>query len=262
LLNDLGALQTPMLYYYIERELILDFFETLTGARMMNNYMRFGGVAYDLPDDVRGQPTMEFLHELIYERLPKAFEQGDQLMTNNEIVRARSIGVGVLKREEAIAYSMAGPMLRASGVNYDVRRAEPYSYYDKLDFDVPVFYNGDVYDRYRVRVDEMQQSLRIVQQVLPYLAETKGGPIIDGKPQYAIRTPRAGESYGRVENPKGELGFYVTAKRRSSSPERYHVRAPSFINLTALEKMCMGHKVADIVVILGSIDIVLGEVDR
>lgn len=262
LLNDLGALQTPMLYYYIERELILDFFETLTGARMMNNYMRFGGVAYDLPDDVRGQPTMEFLRELVFERLPRAFEQGNNLMTYNEIVRGRSIGVGTLTREEAIAYSMAGPMLRASGVNYDVRRAEPYSYYDSLDFEVPVYYNGDVYDRYRVRVDEMQQSLRIVQQILPYLQETEGGPIIDSKPAYAIRAPRAGESYGRVENPKGELGFYVTTKRRGTGPERYHVRAPSFINLTALGKMCEGHKVADIVVILGSIDIVLGEVDR
>ena len=262
LLNDLGALQTPMLYFYIERELILDFFEALTGARMMNNYMRFGGVAYDLPDEIRGQATMEFLNELVHERLPRAIEQGDNLMTHNEIVRARSIGVGVLTRKESIAYSMAGPMLRASGVNYDVRKAEPYSYYEQLDFDIPVYYNGDVYDRYKVRMDELQQSLRIVRQVLPHLQATEGAPIIDGKPSYAIRTPQPGEAYGRVENPKGELGFYVTAKRRSSSPERYHVRAPSFINLTSLGKMCQGHKVADIVVILGSIDIVLGEVDR
>ncbi|MBK8987856.1 MAG: NADH-quinone oxidoreductase subunit D [Chloroflexi bacterium] len=262
LLNDLGALQTPMLYFYIERELILDFFETLTGARMMNNYMRFGGVAYDLPDDVRGQPTMSFLDELVNERLPKAIEQGNNLMTFNEIVRARSIGVGRLTRQEAIAYSMAGPMLRASGVNYDVRKAEPYSYYASLDFDIPVYYDGDVYDRYRVRMDELQQSLRILRQVLPYLKETEGSPVIDGKPSYAIRIPQPGEAYGRVENPKGELGFYITAKRRSASPERYHVRAPSFINLTSLGKMCQGHKVADIVVILGSIDIVLGEVDR
>ncbi len=262
LLNDLGALQTPMLYFYIERELILDFLESLTGARMMNNYMRFGGVAYDLPDDVRGHATMDFLNELVHERLPKAIEQGDNLMTFNEIVRARSIGVGVLTRQESIAYSMAGPMLRASGVNYDVRKAEPYSYYGSLDFDIPVYYNGDVYDRYRVRMDEMQQSLRILRQVLPHLQATEGSPVIDGKPSYAIRAPQPGEAYGRVENPKGELGFYVTAKRRSSSPERYHVRAPSFINLTSLGKMCQGHKVADIVVILGSIDIVLGEVDR
>ena len=262
LLNDMGALQTPMLYYYIERELILDFFESAAGARMMCNYMRFGGVAYDLPDDVRGQPTMEFLRELVYERLPKSFEQGEGLMTGNEIVRARGVGIGYLSREDAIAYSMAGPMLRASGVNYDVRRAEPYSYYDQLDFDVPVFYNGDVFDRYLVRVEEMRQSVRILKQVLPYLDETNGQAVVPGKPQYALRMPQAGEAYGRVENPKGELGYYVTAKRRSSNPERYHVRAPSFINLTTLEKMCIGHKVADVVVILGGIDIVLGEVDR
>lgn len=262
LMNDLGALQTPMLYFYIERELILDFFETLSGARMMCNYMRFGGVAYDLPDDVRGQPTMDFLTELVNERLPAAFEQADQLMTYNEIVRARSIGVGFLSREDAIAYSMAGPMLRASGVNYDVRRAEPYSYYDQLDFDVPVFYNGDVYDRYRVRLEEMRQSVRIVKQVLPHLAATAGAPIASGKPQYAIRLPKPGESYARVENPKGELGFYLTGKRRSANPDRYHVRATSFINLTALGKMSIGYKIADVVAILGSIDIVLGEVDR
>lgn len=262
LLNDLGALQTPMLYFYIERELILDFFESLSGARMMCNYMRFGGVAYDLPDDIRGQATMAFLDELVNERLPAALEQADRLMSYNEIVRARSIGVGFLSREDAIAYSMAGPMLRASGVNYDVRRAQPYSYYDQLDFEIPVFYNGDIYDRYRVRMAEMWQSIRIIKQVLPHLEATVGAPIVSGKPQYALRMPRAGEAYGRVENPKGELGYYVTTKRRSSNPERYHVRAPSFINLTALGKMSEGHKIADVVAILGSIDIVLGEVDR
>ncbi len=262
LLNDLGALQTPMLYYYIERELILDLFEATAGSRMMCNYMRFGGVAYDLPDDVRGQPIMQFLNDLIYERLPKVLDQGDGLMTGNEIVRGRGIGVGYLSREDAIAYSAAGPLLRASGVAYDVRRAEPYSYYEHLDFDVAVRYNGDIYDRFLIRMDEMRQSLRILEQVLPHLKATEGGPVIGDKPQYAIRMPGAGEAYGRVENPKGELGYYVTAKRRSANPERYHVRAPSFINLTALEKMCLGHKVADSVGILGSIDIVLGEVDR
>ncbi|RMG97171.1 MAG: NADH-quinone oxidoreductase subunit D [Chloroflexi bacterium] len=262
LLNDLGALQTPMLYFYIERELILDFFEALSGSRMMCNYMRFGGVAYDLPDDVRGQPTLQFLDELVNERLPRALEQGNELMTGNEIVQARSIGVGYLSPEDAIAYSTAGPVLRASGIPYDVRRAEPYSYYEHLDFDVAVRYNGDIYDRYLIRLDEMYQSLRIIRQVLPYLKETEGAPIISGKPQYALRVPKGGEAYARVENPKGELGFYVTAKPKGSNPERYHVRAPSFINLTALEKMTVGHKVADLVAILGSIDIVLGEVDR
>ena len=262
LLNDLGALQTPMLYFYLERELILDFFEAAAGSRMMCNYMRFGGVAYDLPDDVRGQETIQFLEELIYEHIPAVLEQGNGLMTNNEIVRARSIGVGVLPREAAIAYSAAGPVLRASGVQYDVRRAEPYSYYESLDFDIPVRHNGDIYDRYLIRMDEMWQSLRILEQVLPHIKATKGAPIIEGKPQYAIRMPSAGEAYGRVENPKGELGYYVTTRRRESNPDRYHVRAPSFINLTPLGKMCEGHKVADVVAILGSIDIVLGEVDR
>ena len=262
LLNDLGALQTPMLYFYIERELILDFFEAASGARMMCNYMRFGGVAYDLPDEIRGQDIMEFLDELINERLPAALDQGDGLMTGNEIVRARSIGVGRLSAEDAIAYSAAGPMLRASGVQYDLRRADPYSYYESLDFDVPVLYNGDIFDRYLIRMMEMRESLRILRQVMPYLKETAGAPISTGKPQYAIRMPRGGESYGRVENPKGELGYYITTKRRDSNPQRYHVRAPSFINLTMLEKMSLGHKIADVVGVLGSIDIVLGEVDR
>ncbi len=261
LLNDLGALQTPMLYLYIERELVLDFFEATAGSRMMCNYMRFGGLAYDLPEMVRDQPTMEFLQDLIHERLPKALEQLDTYITNNEIVRTRCIGVGVLTPEDAIAYSTAGPVLRASGVPYDVRKAEPYSYYDKLDFDTAVRYNGDIYDRYVIRIDEMWQSLRILRQVLPMLKETEGAPIISGKPQYAIRV-KGGDAYGRVENPKGELGFYVTAKSRASNPDRYHVRAPSFINLTPLGHMLKGYKVADIVAVLGSIDIVLGEVDR
>ena len=261
LLNDLGALQTPMIYLYIERELILDLFEAAAGSRMMCNYMRFGGVAYDLPDTIRDQPTMEFLHDLVEERLPAALEQLDRYVTNNEIVRSRCIGVGYLSPEDAIAYSTAGPVLRASGVPYDVRRAQPYSYYEHLDFDVAVRYNGDIYDRYLIRVDEMYQSLRIIRQVLSHLRETEGAPIVSGKPQYAIRV-KGGDAYGRVENPKGELGYYLTAKTRASNPDRYHIRAPSFINLTPLGHMVKGLKVADIVAVLGSIDIVLGEVDR
>jgi NADH-quinone oxidoreductase subunit D/NADH-quinone oxidoreductase subunit C/D len=261
LLNDLGALQTPMLYLYIERELILDFFEAAAGSRMMCNYMRFGGVAYDLPDQVRSQSTMDFLRELVFDRLPTALEQLDRYITNNEIVRSRCIGVGYLSPEDAIAYSTAGPVLRASGVAYDVRKAQPYSYYKHLDFDIAVRNNGDVYDRYLVRIDEMYQSLRILEQVIPRLEETEGGPVFSGKPQYALRV-KGGDAYGRVENPKGELGYYLMAKPKSSNPERYHIRAPSFINLTPMGHMLKGHKVADIVAVLGSIDIVLGEVDR
>ena len=148
-------------------------------------------------------------------------------------------------------------MLRASGVPYDVRKADPYSIYDRFDFDVAVRYNGDVYDRYRIRIDEIRESLKILEQVLRDIPD---GEIQTGKPQYQVRVP-AGEAYGRVENPKGELGFYVVSNGKPN-PWRYHVRAPSFINLTALGIMSKGQKIADAVAVLGSIDIVLGETDR
>ncbi|NLE52814.1 MAG: NADH-quinone oxidoreductase subunit NuoD, partial [Chloroflexi bacterium] len=272
LLNDLGAYFTPMMYVVIERELILDFFEAVTGSRMMCNYFRFGGVAADLPerlrseatllnDRVRDVNTMEYLRNLITERLPRAIDQLDEYLTTSEIVTNRCIGVGVLSREDAIATSAAGPVLRASGVPYDVRRADPYSIYPELDFDVAVRTHGDVYDRYLIRLDELRQSLRILQQLLPRLVDTEGEAIFAGRGgMYSPRVP-AGESYGRVENPKGELGYYVVSDG-GQNPWRYHVRAPSFINLTPLERMCLGHKVADVVAILGSIDIVLGETDR
>ncbi len=271
LLNDMGAYFTPMMYSIIERELILDFFEALTGSRMMCNYMRFGGLAYDLPEKIKGIAaltndrvrdfdTMKYLDELINDRLPRGIDQADELVTQNEIVTNRCIGVGVLTTEDAIAYSAAGPVLRASGVPYDVRKAEPYSLYPELDFDVAVRHHGDVFDRYLVRLDEMRESIRILKQILPILEDTKGQDFFAGANKYNVRAPE-GESYGRVENPKGELGYYVVSDG-GQNPWRYHVRSPSFINLTALEPMCVGHKVADVVTILGSIDIVLGEVDR
>jgi NADH:ubiquinone oxidoreductase subunit D len=184
-------------------------------------------------------------------------------LTNNEIVLSRCIGVGVLPPETAIAYSTCGPLLRGSGVPYDVRRADPYSIYPELDFDIPVGVNGDIYDRFSVRMREMHESLRILRQILPRLEATKGEDPVS-KAAYSPRVP-IGESYGRVENPKGELGFYVVSAGDSKGTQnawRYHVRAPSFINLTALGEMCKGHKVADVVTVLGSIDIVLGETDR
>jgi NADH-quinone oxidoreductase subunit C/D len=252
LLNDLGAYFTPFLYAFEERELILDIFEAVSGSRMMCNYFRFGGVARDLPNGVVGK-----VKDLVYDRLPRKIDDLDLYITNNEIVRHRCEGVGVLTPEQAIAYSAVGPVLRASAVPYDLRRAQPYSIYDRFDFDVAVRYHGDVYDRYLVRLDEMYQSLKILQQVLKDIPE---GPIQEGKPQYQVRVP-AGESYGCVEGPKGELGFYVISNGKPN-PWRYHVRAPSFINLTPLEAMCIGNKIADVVVILGAIDIVLGETDR
>jgi NADH-quinone oxidoreductase subunit C/D len=252
LLNDLGAFFTPMLYALEERELILDVFEAVAGSRMMCNYYRFGGVARDLPAGVPEQ-----IRKLVYDRLPRRIDELDQFLTNNEIVRSRAEGVGVLTPEQAIALSATGPLLRASGVPYDIRRADPYSIYDRFEFDVAVRYHGDIYDRYLIRIDEMRQSLRILQQAIRDLPE---GPIQEGKPQYQVRVP-AGESYGRIEGPKGELGFYIISNGKPN-PWRYHVRAPSFINLTPLETMAVGNKVADVVAILGSIDIVLGETDR
>jgi NADH:ubiquinone oxidoreductase subunit D len=172
-------------------------------------------------------------------------------------VRTRCEGVGVLTPDDAIAYSAAGPILRASGVPYDVRRADPYGIYERFDFDVAVRYHGDVYDRYLIRLDEIYQSIRILEQALRDIPE---GPYVAGRQQYQIRVP-AGESYGRVEGPKGELGFYIVSTGKAN-PWRYHIRAPSFINLTSMEKMSLGQKIADLVVVLGSIDIVLGETDR
>ena len=252
LLNDLGAFFTPIIYAFGERELILDVFEAVSGSRMMCNYFRFGGLARDLPPGV-----LDTIRELVTDRLPRRIDEIDAYLTNNEIVRTRSIGVGVLTRDRAIALSAAGPVLRASGVAYDVRRAEPYGIYERFDFDVVTRSGGDIYDRYLLRLDEMRQSLRILQQAVRDIPE---GPIQTGKAQYQVRVP-AGESYGRVENPKGELGFYIISTGKPN-PWRYHVRAPSFINLTALGEMCRGTKVADVVATLGSIDIVLGEVDR
>ncbi|MDI6769128.1 MAG: NADH-quinone oxidoreductase subunit D [Anaerolineales bacterium] len=252
LFNDLGTFFTPLIYLLEERELILDIFETVSGSRMMCNYFRFGGVARDLPEG-----TLEKIRGLAFERLPRKIDEVDRFLSENEIVRARCIGQGILTAEDAIKYSATGPLLRASGVPYDIRRADPYGIYDRFEFDVVVRQNGDIYDRYMLRLEEMRQSVRIIQQAVKGIPE---GPIQTGKPQYQVRVP-AGEVYGRIEGPKGELGFYILSTGKPN-PWRYHVRAPSFINLTAFGPMCIGQKIADIVAILGSIDIVLGETDR
>jgi NADH-quinone oxidoreductase subunit C/D len=251
-LNDLGAFFTPSLYAIEERELILDIFEQVSGSRMMCNYFRFGGLARDLPEG-----SLEKIKGLVLDRLPRKVDEMDRFLSDNEILRSRTVGQGYLSPEDAIRYSAAGPMLRASGIPYDIRRADPYSIYDRFDFDVAVRYNGDIFDRYIIRLDEIRQSLRILEQTIAQIPE---GPIQTGKPQYQVRVP-AGESYGRVEGPKGELGFYVVSNGKAN-PYRYHVRAPSFINLTAFGPMCQGLKIADVVAVLGSIDIVLGETDR
>ncbi len=258
MLNDMGAWQTPLMFGMREREKILDLFEMASGARMMCNYFRFGGVWRDLPP--------EFLPQLkdLMQALPSFFDEFERLLKENEILLSRTVDIGILPREVAASYSVTGPVLRASGIPYDVRRAQPYSVYSELDFDIPIGSVGDVYDRFLIRIEEMRQSYRILQQVIERLPDTIGGHINPsmaniGK-QKALRPP-PGDAYGRVESPKGELGFYLVSDG-TERPYRYKVRAPSFINLSPLGDMCRGHKVADVVVILGSIDIVMGEVDR
>jgi NADH:ubiquinone oxidoreductase subunit D len=252
LLNDLGAFFTPALYAIEERELILDLFEWAAGSRMMCNYFRFGGVAFDLP-----KGWLDRCRKIVNDRLDRRIDELDKYLSGNEILIDRGRGIGVLTAAQAINYSTAGPVLRASGVAYDIRRAAPYSIYDRFDFKVVTGTNGDVYDRYWVRLLEMRESVKILKQAVEDIPE---GPILPGKKSYQIKVP-AGEAYSRVENPKGELGYYVYADGGPTA-YRYHVRSPSFINLTALEQMCLGHTVADVVGILGSLDIVLGEVDR
>ncbi len=253
LFNDLGAYFTPALYGLRERELILDLFEAASGSRMMCNYMRFGGVMADLPQGWVAAGARSGVE-------PAAEDHGGfrESPRRQRDLPGASQGGGCADRREAIAYSMAGPMLRASGVSYDLRRAAPYSLYDRFEFDVCTRPEGDVWARFRVRMDEIYQSIRILKQALDGIPE---GPIMPpGKKQYQMKVP-VGEAYSRIEGPKGELGFFVVSDGKAN-PYRYHVRAPTFINLTSLEKMSIGYKLADAVVILGAIDIVLGEVDR
>ncbi|PMP82212.1 MAG: NADH-quinone oxidoreductase subunit NuoD, partial [Chloroflexus aggregans] len=253
MINDMGAWQTPLAFGMREREKILDLFEMASGARLMCNYFRFGGVVRDLPPEF-----IPNLRELL-RALPAYIDELERLLRDNEILLQRAVGIGILPPEVALSYGVSGPVLRGSGIPYDVRKAEPYSVYDRFDFDIPIGKVGDVYDRFLVRIEEMRQSKRIIEQVLEQLPDAKGGHI-NPKARQNIRPP-VGDAYARIESPKGELGFYLVSDG-STRPYRYKVRAPSFINLTPLADMCRGYKVADIVVILGSIDIVMGEVDR
>lgn len=252
LVQDMGALGTPLMYAFREREKILDLFEALSGSRMMCNYMRFGGCRCDLPDGWLNQARK------VVEGFPQFLDEYEKLLTGNEILMARSQGVGVLKRDLAISAGITGPMLRASGVNYDLRKVDRYGIYDRFEFRIPLGDHGDVYDRMMVRFLEMRESIEILEQALKSVPE---GPIMDPKSKIRGFRPKAGEAYGRIEAPKGELGFYLISDG-GPNPYRYRVRPPSLINLTVLEDMCLGQNLADVVIILGSVDIVLGEVDR
>lgn len=270
ILNDLGALQTPALYAIEEREMILDLFEEVSGARLMCNFMRFGGVVRDLTPR-----WLERARYLVHDRLPRMLDQLDNLLSGNEIVKARGKGVGYLSPADLIALSVSGPMIRAAGVAYDIRKAEPYCIYDRFEFDIPTLPNSDIYDRYFIRLLEARESVKILRQALRDIpgGEVQGlpayasatleqgfGEIMGGKGGYTFRPPE-GEVYQRIESPKGELGYFLVSDNKAN-PYRYHVRAPSYINLNALGPMSVGYKIADAIVILGAIDIVLGEVDR
>lgn len=252
LVHDMGAMGTPLMYAFREREKLLDLFESLTGARMMCNYFRFGGCRCDLP------PGWLEAVQRFMDGFPPFLDEFERLLRENEILLARTQGIGVLSPELAVSAGITGPMLRASGVNYDVRKVDRYGIYDRVAFRVPLGEHGDTYDRYMIRMLEIRESYGILQQVLRDMPE---GPVMDPKAKLRGFKPRAGEAYGRIEAPKGELGFYLISDG-SANPYRYRVRSPSFVNLTILEDLCLGQTLADAVVILGAVDIVMGEVDR
>ncbi len=247
---DVGTWFTPLVYAFREREDIYDLFMLCAGVRMNPSYIRFGGVARDISPEFVAK-AREFI-----DKMPRKIDEYESLLTNNEIFLGRTKGVGLLPPELAKQYSVTGPIVRASGIPYDVRRAEPYGIYDRFDWEVPVLYGGDAFDRYLLRIQEMRQSVHILQQALRDIPPGD----IRGRMPKILRPPKA-DAYGRIEGPKGEIGFYLVSDG-TTSPYRYKVRAPSFINLTVLSQLTIGHKVADAVVILGSFDIVMGEVDR
>jgi NADH-quinone oxidoreductase subunit D len=271
---DVGAMSV-FFYCFREREQILDMYEAVSGQRMMSTYFRVGGLVADLP------PGFEQQVQAFLAAFPDRLADYEALLTQNPLWRQRTVGIGTISREDAIALGLSGPALRACGVAYDVRKAHPYSGYERYQFDVPLGKTGDVYDRYMVRMAEMRQSHRITLQAL---ARLQPGPINVADPKL-LPPPRhllkksmealihhfklysegfsvpPGEVYQAIEAPKGELGVYLVSDG-SARPYRVHYRAPSFVNLQALSRMVEGRLVADVVAVIGSLDIVLGEIDR
>ena len=271
---DIGAM-TVCMYTLREREQVLDLFEIVTGARQTVSFARIGGVRNDLPRDFIDK-CREFI-----DQFPKRLEEYDTLIRENRIWLKRTRGIGVFTAEEAVNYGLTGGTLRGSGVNYDLRKVEPYAAYDKVEFDVPLGTHGDVYDRYLVRIEEMRQSRRIIQQCLDMIPP---GPVTTPDPRYGVPEKATvmqnmealahqfvlmskwvpmpkGEAYVATEGPKGELGFFVVSDG-GGRPYRIKIRAPSFVNLSAIPKMVTGGMLADVVACIGTIDIVLGECDR
>jgi NADH-quinone oxidoreductase subunit D len=271
---DVGAM-TPMLWAFEQRELLMEFYERVCGARLHAAYYRVGGVHQDLPAGLC-EDIMAWT-----EQFPSFIDDMETLLTENRIFKQRSVDIGVVSAEDAMAWGFTGPMLRGSGVAWDLRKAQPYDVYDEMDFDIPIGKNGDCYDRYLVRVEEMRQSLRIIQQCIEKMPD---GPVLseDGK----VAPPRrgemkqsmealihhfklytegvhvpSGETYTAIEAPKGEFGVYLVADG-TNKPYRCKIRAPGFAHLAAMDFLCKGHMLADSVAVLGSMDIVFGEIDR
>ena len=248
---DLGAI-TPFFYTFRERDAILDLFEEYCGARLTLNCMTIGGVPWELPDG-----WLERCSAWV-DAFPAHIDEYENLLTENRIWKRRTVGVGVVSAEEAVEWGLTGPPLRGSGIRWDIRKVFPYDRYDEVDFEVPIGTRGDTYDRYLVRMEEMRQSTRILRQCLDRLPD---GPIAAKTPK-VLRTKEPGMVYGAVEAPKGELGYFVVATEKGTAPYRCHVRPPSFINLQVLPEMVRDHLVADLVAVIGTLDIVLGEIDR
>lgn len=251
---DIGAF-TPFLFCFRDRERILNLFEITCGARLLYNYIWIGGLSHDLhPDFIR--LTKEFIREF-----KPNLKELNNLLTFNKIFIDRTADVGILPLETAINFGITGPMLRASGLKWDLRKDDPYSVYNKFDFDIPIGEGkmgtvGDSWDRYYVRILEMEESIKIIEQAIDQIPD---GDVTSAIPK-RIKPP-VGHVYSRVENPRGELGYFIISDG-STSPFRVKVRAPSFVNLQIMDELCKGHLIADVISILGSIDIVLGEIDR
>ncbi len=249
--TDSGVFGTAFTYAFRWREEIMDLFEEITGDRLMYAYFRPGGLAWEVTDNFAQRV------KYVLEQCRQGIKDVDNLITHNEVFKARTQNVGIISAEDAIDWGTTGPVLRGSGVPFDVRRDEPYLFYDQVDFDVPVGQVGDVYDRWCVRIEEMRQSVRIVEQCM---AKLQPGPIMPERMPRMLRTP-PGEVYIRTEAPRGEYGIYMVSKG-GNRPHRLKIRSACFTNLQALKDMSVGNYVADAVLILGSLDIVLGETDR
>jgi NADH-quinone oxidoreductase subunit D len=246
---DIGAI-TPLFYCFRDREEVLKIFEKYCGARLTTHAFRIGGCIYETYEGFE-----QDCHKFCTDFLPK-LDEYEQLLTTNRIWVERTKGVGILNPEDCVALGVTGPVLRASGVKWDLRKAQPYESYKNFDFEIPTGVNGDTYDRYLVRIEEMRQAVRIIRQAVDGLPS---GPIMAKVPK--VIKPAVGEVYHSIEAPKGELGYFIVSDG-STQPYRVRVRPPSFVNLQALDKMVRGLLVADVVAVIGTLDIVLGEVDR